>query len=582
MTQATNLLPDLFEQQVARTPDAVAVVCGDTRLTYLGLDVRANRLAYHLIQLGAGPEQLVAVLANRTADLIVALLAVLKSGAGYIPIGIDDPQGRVDHVLADSGASLIITSPGSAAAGAANAIVLGDHDTEATLASCPVTAPTDADRVRPLTGQDVSYVIYTSGSTGRPKGVVIEHRALSTYLRHAATHYPAVAGRTLLHSSVSFDMAVTSVFAPLVTGGSVIMVDLHAAASGAATLDPALRPTFLKVTPSHLAVLRELPEAFEPTEQLVIGGEALLGHTLQPWRGRNPSATVVNEYGPTEATVGCCVYYVEPGDAVEPGTVPIGRPTDGTRLYVLDDQLRPVPDGEAGELYIAGEQLSRGYLGRPDLTEARFVRDPFGVAGERMYRTGDRVRARKNGDLEYLGRLDEQVKVNGYRIEPGEVEAVIVSSGLVAQAAVIARDHDRGVRKLIGYVVVAEARGLDTDQLRAHIAEHLPDYMIPVDFVVLQALPLTANGKLDRAALPEPGPAHGHGSAARDPRESMLCRMFGELTGADEVGIDDDFVALGGTSIAAARLVTRARREGVQITLMDVLRKRTVRAILAV
>jgi amino acid adenylation domain-containing protein len=580
-----TLVPDRFEQQVARTPDRIAVVSGPTHLSYLGLDVRANRLAHHLIRRGVGPGHLVALLVDRGADLVVALLAVLKAGAGYVPLDVKDPRARIDHVLADCAATVLVTSTGGVAAeaaGADRAIVLGHRATEVALAGCPVTAPRDTDRHRALTGDDVAYVIYTSGSTGRPKGAVIQHRALAAYLDYAATHYPGVAGRTLLHSSVSFDMAVTSVYAPLITGGSVVVTDLRAAASGGAALDPGLRPTFLKITPSHLAVLRDLPETYAPTGQLVIGGEALLGRMLEPWRAAHPSVTVVNEYGPTEATVGCCVHYVRPGDTIGPGAVPIGQPTDGTRLYVLDGDLRPVPDGASGELYIAGAQLSVGYLNRPELTASRFVDDPFGAEGERMYRTGDRVRRNSAGDLEYLGRFDEQVKINGYRIEPGEVAAVILRSGLVAQAAVVAGNLGRGGTRLLAYVVAGGAGGLDVDRLRARVAAELPEYMIPAAFVVLDALPLTANGKLDRAALPEPDLARRPGrGTARNVRELTLCRMVAELTGVATVGIDDDFIALGGSSIAAARLVSRARKEGFQITLLDVLRKRTVRAIMA-
>ncbi|GIJ48372.1 hypothetical protein Val02_52580 [Virgisporangium aliadipatigenens] len=568
--------PDRFEQQAGRTPDALAVISGATRLTYLGLDVRANQIAHHLIRTGVGPGQFVAVLVDRETDLVATLLAVLKAGAGYVPLDVQDPAARVAHVLADSGASVLVTSRADAPAGGARVVLLGDRGTETAMAACPVTAPTDADRLRPLAQDDPAYVIYTSGSSGLPKGVVVDHAALGVYLDHVVANYPGISGTVLLHSSVSFDMAVTSVYGPLVTGGRIVVADLRAAASGESVIDPGLRPTLLKVTPSHLAILRELPEHYSPTGQLVIGGEALLGRAVQPWREKNPWVTVVNEYGPTEATVGCCVFELAPGDPVGPGPVPIGRPTAGTTLYVLDADLREV---EEGELYIAGAQLARGYLGRDDLTEARFVTGPDGT---RMYRTGDRVRRNADGDLEYLGRFDDQVKVNGYRIEPGEVESAIVGSGRAAHAVVVARPDGRGKSHLVAYLVPAGAGAPDLDTLRAHLAERLPEYMIPAGFVILDALPLTANGKVDRAALPERELVGATAAtAARDPRESALCRMIGELTGASSVGIDDDFIALGGTSIAAARLVSRSRQDGFNLTLMDVLRKRTVRAMLA-
>ncbi|TYB42788.1 non-ribosomal peptide synthetase [Actinomadura chibensis] len=557
-------LPARFEEQAARTPGAPAVAHGDVRLGYAELEARANRLAHRLIRRGAGPGRLVAVMLDRSPDLVVALLAVLKSGAGYVPIAADDPAGRVRHILADSAASLLVAADGTEAA--VEVVPVRD------AADGPATPPTDADRTRPLDAADTAYVIYTSGSTGAPKGVVIEHRALGRYLEHAVTAYPAVAGRTLLHSSVSFDMAVTSLYAPLLTGGTVVLADLRAAAAGEESLPSALRPTFLKVTPSHLALLRELPESYAPTELLVVGGEALLGPALDRWRADHPDVTVVNEYGPTEATVGCCVHTVHPGDAAPAGAVPIGTAVEGTRLYVLDERMRPAREGE---LYIGGAQLARGYLGRPDLTRAKFVHD---VTRGRLYRTGDLVRATPGGVLEFLGRLDDQVKINGYRVEPGEIAAAITGGGLAANAAVVAAGG--GNDRLVAYVV--PAAGFEAGRLRAHLAARLPEYMIPAAFVPVAELPLTANGKLDRDALPEPsaGSSEGSSAAARSPEEEALCRLFADLTGAATVGIDDDFVALGGTSFAAARLVSRARRDGLSITLADVLRKRTVRAIL--
>ncbi|WP_159391568.1 MULTISPECIES: AMP-binding protein [Streptomyces] len=360
-TTSSATLPALFEAQAERTPDAVAVVCGDACLSYVELNARANQLARHLRELGVGPETRVAVTLDRSAELLVALLGVLKAGAAYVPIDPASPKARIAHLLSESAPACAITEDWLAA------VDLSGHET--TNLADVVPAPAHP-----------AYVIFTSGSTGRPKGVVVEHRAVATYLRFASHAYPGVRDSALLHSPVSFDLTVTALWAPLVTGGRVY----PAALSEDSPVGSA--PAFLKATPSHLPLLAALPERFSPTGDLVLGGEQLFGEVLDEWRRGHPSATVVNEYGPTEVTVGCIEYRLAPGDATPSGPVPIGRPVAGTAALVLDDRLRPVPIGSAGELYLAGEQLARGYLNRPGLTAERFVANPFGGAGERMYR----------------------------------------------------------------------------------------------------------------------------------------------------------------------------------------------------
>lgn len=583
------LLPELFETRAARVPDAIAVVHDGETVAYRELEARANRLARLLIRRGAGPGRLVAVLQERSPQLVVTLLAVLKSGAGYVPLAVDDPPRRAAYILEDSAAPLVVAAGEQARAalrevdGPAHVVWLDDADVDAQVCACPDHAVGDEDRLRPLTRGDCAYVIYTSGTSGRPKGVVIDHGALSAYLDYACTRYPAVGGRTLLHSSVSFDMAVTSLYAPLITGGTIEILDLLGLAGGAPPPAGFAQPTFLKVTPSHLALLRRLPDSCSPSEMLVIGGEALLGASLDAWRADHPGVTVVNEYGPTEAAVGCCVYVVRPGARLDPGPVPIGVPTEDTQLYVCDDAGRPAADGDTGELYIAGAQLARGYLNRPELTAERFVENHSGAGGSRVYRTGDLVRRRPDGNLEYLGRADDQVKIDGYRVELGEIEAVLCGSDAVSQAAVIPRaGADARPVRLAAYVVGAHGSGFDPTALRRWLSATLPAYMIPADFVSVAEIPLTANGKLDRARLlehaaeqPEPEPAPAQTSDQR-----LLCRLVQEIVGAERVGVDDDFLAIGGSSIAAARLVSRARKAGLCIGLMDVLRKRTVREIL--
>ncbi len=386
------LLPARFERQVRRTPDAPALTDGDTTLSYAELNARANRLARLLIDRGAGPERLVAVALPRSADLVVTLLAVLKSGAGYLPVEPDLPAERVAAMLGDATPVQVVTADGVTVPLPDTAIRLDAPATRAALATRPADDPDDADRTAPLTELHPAYVIYTSGSTGRPKGVVIEHRSLREYVDWAAARHPGTGGVAAVHSPVSFDLTVTALYTPLVRGGRVRVVDLF----GASGPGPEVTPepgfaSFMKVTPSHLPLLTALHDGFSPSAELVVGGEALTGRDLAEWRRRHPRATVVNAYGPTEATVNCTEFRVAPGDALPDGNVPIGRPQGTCRVLVLDDALQPAPVGTVGQLYLAGPQLARGYLGRPALTAERFVANPFtgpDGPGERMYRPG--------------------------------------------------------------------------------------------------------------------------------------------------------------------------------------------------
>ncbi|WP_051838452.1 amino acid adenylation domain-containing protein [Streptomyces sp. NRRL WC-3742] len=561
-------VPELFQAQAARTPEATALVAGAETLSYAELNARANRLARVLVARGAGPDTLVALALPRTAELVVALLAVLKSGAAYLPLDPEHPAERTRHVLADAAPALLLTD------GAHREGLALPEDTEAFLLDRPgigellarqlPTDLTDADRTAPLTAGHAAYVIYTSGSTGRPKGVVVEHRSVADYLGWTTAAYPAASGAALLHSPVTFDLTVTALYTPLVSGGAVHLAALAEDAATEAAL--AERPvTFLKATPSHLPLLAELPDAFSPTGELLIGGEALTGEAVRAWRERHPRATVVNVYGPTEATVNCTEYRVPAGQALPSGPVPIGRPFPNTRAYVLDSALRPVPAGQSGELYIAGASLARGYLRRPGLTAERFTADPYGPAGSRMYRTGDLARWNTDGQLVYLGRADDQVKLRGHRIEPGEVEAALTAHGSIARAAVVLREDVPGDQRLVAYAVPAPGAEPDPAALRGHLAGLLPEYMVPAAVVLLDTLPLSAHGKLDRTALPAPefGPA-GPGRAPRNPREEQLLALFAEVLGITgpaltDLGIDDDFFDLGGHSLLITRLAGRIR-----------------------
>ncbi|WP_459751031.1 amino acid adenylation domain-containing protein [Streptomyces sennicomposti] len=567
------LLPALFERQAARTPRAEALRDGDRVLTYAELNTRANRLAHALIAAGAAPEQRVAVLLPRSADLVTALLAVAKSGAAYVPVDPEYPAGRIAYMLEDAGPALVLADARTRAAVPAGTPVLDP----AAEHPGPGTDPTDADRRRPLTEAHPAYVIYTSGSTGRPKGVVVEHRSVAGYLQYAREHYPSVADGTLLHSPVSFDLTVTSLYAPLISGGTVRVTALEGPATGAP------RPAFLKATPAHLALLGVLPEELSPRRELVVGGEMLLGEAVAELRRHRPGITVVNEYGPTEATVGCVGYRLEPDEETPAGPVPIGRPMANSSIRVLDRSLNPVPPRVPGEIYIGGGQLARGYLGRPALTAGRFVADPYGPAGARMYRTGDVGRWRADGELEYLGRVDDQVKLNGFRIELGEIEAVLARHPRVAHAAAAVREDVPGQRRLVGYVVAAAGERAVPEDVLAHAAGLLPAYMTPAAVVVLGELPLTPNGKLDRRALPAPerAVADAGGRAPRTPTEKVLADLFAEVLGRDRVGPEAGFFELGGDSIVSIQLVARARRRGLALTPKDVFELKTVAALAA-
>ncbi|WP_328692161.1 non-ribosomal peptide synthase/polyketide synthase [Streptomyces caniferus] len=576
----------LFEQQAARSPQAPAVVHGAQQLTYAQLDARANRLARLLIRRGAGPESLVALALPRSLDAVVTMLAVGKSGAAYLPLDTEHPDARLDFIREDAAPALLVTTQEvlarvpSLAGGPESLLVLDTEETGAGLRGMSPEAPSDAERPAPVSLAHPAYVVYTSGSTGAPKGVIIEQRSLVDYAVRAAAVYPGLSGRTLLHSSLSFDLGLTTLYGTLLAGGCLYVADLDE------RLDVPGGLTFLKATPSHLPVLELLPDVLARDAVLMTGGEAVHGEQLAPWRESRPDLTLVNHYGPTETTIGCLDHWTAPGTPADRGPVPLGRPMRNTAVYVLDGRLRPVPDGTVGELYVAGHGLARGYANRPALTSERFVADPYGPSGARMYRTGDRARWTADGVLEFLGRADDQVKIRGFRIEPGEIESALLTMTGVGSAAVAVREDRPGDRRLVAYVVPDGTRGdagarLDPAAVRAHLARSLAAYLVPNDVVVLDGLPLTANGKVDRRALPAPDLTRVPvGRAPRSPQEEILCGLFAEVLGVGQAGIDDNFFHLGGHSLLATRLANRVRTTlGVELPLRAVFEAPTVAAL---
>ncbi|WP_328836930.1 non-ribosomal peptide synthetase [Streptomyces europaeiscabiei] len=590
-------LTALFQDQAARTPEATAVVFDGTTLAYGELNTRANRLAHHLIEHGVGPEDIVGMALPRSIDLVVAMLGVLKAGAAYLPIDTEYPKERVRFMIEDAKPSYVVTLRDTAAWLPADVplLVLDDAATQEELTAHPVWShdPTDTERTGPLTPAHPAYVIYTSGSTGTPKGVAVPHHSITNFITvHRESVFASAAElsdsrplRVALTTSISFD-AVWDQLSCLMEGHElhVVSTEVLSDIGLLATWLDAHDVDFLELTPTHMAAAVSgglFDNGRRTPALLVVGGEAV-PDSLWEWLGSLGEGTrSFSFYGPTE----CTVYQV----FAEPRSTPrpiLGGPTFNMRVFVLDDGLEPVAPGVTGEVYVAGAGLARGYLNRPALTAERFVACPFGAPGERMYRTGDLARWRADGTLEFVGRADDQVKIRGFRIEVGEVEAVLARHPGIARAVAVAREDLPGGKRLIGYVVpapgqspeqIAQLPGL----LRRHAAGPLPDYMVPAAVVVLDRLPLTANGKLDRKALPVPD--YAVASTHRAPttvREEMLCAAFAEVLGLPSVGVDDHFFELGGHSLLATRLVARVRALlGMEITIRALFEAPTVAAL---
>lgn len=545
-----------ISDQVRVSPQAVAVASDEQEITYAQLERRSNQLAHYLQTLGVGPDTVVGLSMERCPDMIVALLAILKAGGAYLPLDPSYPTERLAYMLDDAGITVLISQAALADALPTHTATLIEFDS----AMPDVTRQSEMPPACQSSPENLAYVIYTSGSTGRPKGVMIPHHALSNHMIWMKNAHPLASDDVLLQKTpLSFDASVWEIFLPLMCGATVFL------AKPGGHKDPAYLchavsthgVTTLQLVPSMLRLFLDEPgiRRCSSLRNIFSGGETLTKDLCDKVFDRL-NANLHNLYGPTETCIQVVVYTCARGERYSGMTIPIGKPIPNTNAYVLDEDRRPVSPGTPGELYIGGACLARGYLGKPALTGERFVPNPFGEKDERMYCTGDIVRCLADGNLEFLGRIDHQVKVHGYRVELGEIELALSTHPAILQSVVVTRQRG-GERRLIAYVVCASTATVKLSDLREHLRHRLPHYMVPSTFVFLEQLPVTPNGKIDREALPAPMDSDDDRASYVAPRTSIevtLADVWSEVLGIDHIGTEDDFFDLGGTSLDLVRM----------------------------
>ena len=576
---------ELFGEQAGRTPDALAVVSGSAALSYAALETRSSQLAHRLRELDVRPETPVAIVMERSAELLVAILGVLKAGGAFVPLDPSHPPQRLAFLLSDADPRVVLTQRSLSARWAEDPLVpYRDRAVFLDTSGACLSAEPLAPPLPPRSPDEIAYVIYTSGSTGEPKGVQVTHQGLINYLTWATGAYDVSRGDGApVDGPVAVDLAITGLLCPLLAGRTVVLVPGGQATGRVSdVLLDGHDYSLVKLTPLALDLLRAEPDAVQAahgTRAFIIGGENLPASSVAFWREHAPGTRLVNEYGPTETVVGCCVYTVGQ-ESPATGSVPIGRPIANMRLYVLDPAMQPVPAGVAGEIYIGGAGVARGYRGQPGLTAGRFVPDPFSAApGGRLYRTGDLGRFLLDGNLECLGRNDDQVKIRGDRVEPGEVEAALRSHPEARGVVVTGHEFGPDDRRLVAYVVAAGSA--DADEFRRFLTERLPEHLVPSVFMLVDALPVAASGKVDRSRLPEPRPNRDavdrEFTAPRTPLEVEIAALFADVLQLDRVGLNDNFFELGGTSILIVQLNNRlASSYGMDRNMTQILRAPTV------
>jgi amino acid adenylation domain-containing protein len=570
-------LHGLFEEQAERTPNARAIVAQDGEFTYAELDRRSNQLAHYLQSLGIGPEKRAGVALPRSAEMIVAALAILKAGGAYVPMDPAYPLQRFKYLAENSGVSVLLTHravPEGVNTQQIKIVPLESHWRKA--AAMPEHAP------RPLIEDaNLAYIIYTSGSTGKPKGVMVSHENVVRSTEARRNYYAMTPERFLVLSSFSFDSSVASIFWTLATGG-----ELWLPPEGTQQNIARIREFVRRGRITHLLAL---PSLYRPVllhagsdgigslRTVIVAGEACPAELLTEHFRHLPETLLFNEYGPTEASVWCTVHQATP--VLQSRSVPIGKPISSAEVHVLNPLMEPVLPMAAGEIYIGGPQVARGYLDRPDITAERFVPNAFSkVPGARLYRTGDIGRHSADSNLEFLGRTDQQVKIRGYRIEPGEIEAALHEHPEIRETAVASKKD-----RLVAYVVAKPGQKIDAAGLRRFLRQHLPEYMTPATYITLDSLPVNANGKLDRQALPDPKPAESQNTyvAPRNAIEDRLAHIWAELLGIKQVGVHDNFFDLGGDSILGLQMVARTNQAGIRLNLTEIIERPTIAEIAA-
>jgi amino acid adenylation domain-containing protein len=568
----------LIEAQVEKSPDAVAVVYSDQQLTYRELNCRANQLAHRLRRLGVGPDVLVGICLERSLEMVVGLLGILKAGGAYVPLDPAYPRDRLRFVLKDARVKLVLTQQSLAAA-------MPTHESQMLcldLEEQTLCKESTENPVSVVSGSDRAYVIYTSGSTGNPKGVEITHNSVVNFLSSMAEQ-PGMTEQDVLLAvtTVSFDIAGLEIYLPLTVGARVAIVSRDVAADGVRLMHYLDRShvTVMQATPATWRLLLDAGWQGSNGFKILCGGEALSGELGNQLVKRSES--VWNLYGPTETTIWSAIYRVESVDL----SVPIGRPIKNTEVYILDRHMRPVPIGVAGELYIGGAGLARGYLNRPELTEEKFIRNPFSDdPSTRLYKTGDLARYLPDGNIQYLNRLDHQIKIRGFRVELGEIEAVLLQHPGVKESVAMLREDQPGDPRVVAYVIAESAILLSTSKLRKFLKDTLPEYMVPSAFVVLDVFPLTPNGKIDRRALPVPDQNEIQRSeefmAPRTPMEEVLARVWADVLGVERVSVDDNFFDLGGHSFLMSRVQLQLKTQlGQEVSLVDLFRYPTIKML---